>query len=64
MKVVAYDPSPKPIDGVEMLKSIDEVIAISDIISLHCPSTPKTKGMINKEFLSKCKPDAYLINTA
>jgi len=64
MRVVAYDPNPKPIEGVEMLKSIDEVISNSDIISLHCPSTPKTKGMVNKEFLSKCKKDAYLINTA
>jgi len=64
MKVVAFDPSPKPIDGVEILKSIDEVIKIADIISLHCPSTSTTKGMINKEFLAKCKKDAYLINTA
>lgn len=64
MKVVAFDPSPKPIDGVEFLKSIDEVIKVADIISLHCPSTPTTKGLINKDFLAKCKKDAYLINTA
>ena len=64
MKVVAFDPSPKPLEGVEMLKSIEDVIAVSDVISLHCPSTPKTKGMINKEFLAKCKKDAYIINTA
>lgn len=64
MKVVAFDPNPKPFDGVEILKSIDEVIKVADVISLHCPSTSTTKGMINKDFLAKCKKDAYLINTA
>lgn len=64
MKVVAVDPSGKSIEGVELLKSIDELISVSDIISLHCPSTPSTKGMINATFLGKCKKDAYLINTA
>lgn len=64
MKVVAFDPSNKPFEGVELLKSIDDVIAVSDVISLHCPSTPSTKGMVNSAFLSRCKKDAYLINTA
>ena len=36
----------------------------SDVISLHIPSTPQTNGMINKEFLSKMKRNAILINTA
>ncbi len=64
MKVVAYDPNPSKVEGIELMKSIDEVIAIADVLSLHCPSTPKTKGMVNKEFLAKCKKDLYLINTA
>jgi D-3-phosphoglycerate dehydrogenase len=64
MKVVAFDPSGKGAEGVDLLKSIDDVIAVSDVISLHCPSTSSTKGMINSAFLSRCKKDAYLINTA
>lgn len=44
--------------------SLDELLEQSDIVSLHTPATPQTKGMVNKEFLSKMKPDAMLINTS
>lgn len=43
---------------------LDEMIRICDIISLHCPVTPETAGMVNAEFLSKMKANSYLINTA
>jgi D-3-phosphoglycerate dehydrogenase len=43
---------------------IKELLKQSDIISLHLPSTPATKGMINKDYLSQMKPSAILINTA
>lgn len=36
----------------------------SDIVSLHCPATPENKGFVNKEFLSRMKDGAILINTA
>ncbi|MDF2677063.1 MAG: 3-phosphoglycerate dehydrogenase [Bacillota bacterium] len=42
----------------------EELLKQSDIISLHLPSTPATKGMINKDYLSQMKPSAILINTA
>jgi len=64
MKVVAFDPNTKSFEGVEILRSVDELVAVADVISLHCPSTASTKGMINTAFLSRCKKDAYLINTA
>lgn len=44
--------------------SLDELLAISDIVSLHCPLTPETRGIIGKEQLAKMKKSAILINTA
>lgn len=43
---------------------LDELFADSDVISLHCPLTEKTKGIINKESINKMKEGVLLINTA
>lgn len=42
----------------------NELLAQSDFLSIHCPSTPQTKGMINTDFLEQMKEDAVLINTS
>jgi len=42
----------------------DELLAASDLISLHCPSTPKTRGMINRETLARMKPGALFVNAS
>ena len=42
----------------------DELLANSDIVSLHTPSTAETKGMVNAAFLDKMKPNGVLINTS
>ena len=42
----------------------DELISTCDIVSLHVPVLPSTENMVNREFLSKMKTGAYLINTA
>ena len=42
----------------------DELLAVSDIISLHAPSTPETNGTFNAAAFSAMKPSAILINTA
>ncbi len=41
-----------------------EAISIADFISLHCPLSDDTRDLVNKDFLAKMKPNAYLINTA
>ena len=62
-EVYMYNRSPKDIEGVKFA-SLDEVLKVSDIISLHVPLTNATKGMIGAAELSKMKKTAILINTA
>ncbi|MDF7649167.1 D-2-hydroxyacid dehydrogenase [Erwiniaceae bacterium L1_54_3] len=42
----------------------DEVLARSDVLTLHCPLTPQTQQLINLQALAQMKPSAWLINTA
>ncbi len=43
---------------------LDQLLATSDVVSLHCPYSPETHHLINKERLSKMKKNAFLVNTA
>jgi glycerate dehydrogenase len=68
MKVVASPSSgtaaaAAPADEVERCE-MNELFARSDVISLHCPYTPQTAGLVNRERLTLMKPGAFLINTA
>ena len=67
LRVVAYDPFvPAEVfqqAGVESV-SFDELIKISDYVSVHSPLTPETKGLFNAETFRKMKKSAYLVNTA
>ena len=67
VKVLAYDPYLNERAAKErnvIPAGLDELLAESDIVSLHLPSTPETHHMINAESISKMKDGAYLINTA
>jgi glycerate dehydrogenase len=44
--------------------SVNEIIESSDVVSLHCPLSPETKGLINKESLKRMKKTAFLLNTS
>ena len=43
---------------------LDVLVEQADVISLNCPLTPDTEGLVNCEFLSRCKPSAILINAS
>ena len=67
MKVVAYDPfwptEFADAQGIEQLE-IEELLKVSDVVSLHVPLIPQTKWMIQEKTLGLMKPSAILINAA
>lgn len=63
MQVIAYDPIPQTSPVVKMT-TLAQVFHSSDIISLHCPLTPKSKHIINAHAISLMKPGVFLINTS
>ncbi len=62
MKIVGYDPFVDSHELAEM-KSLDEVLAASDYLSLHTPLTDDTKGMFNTETIAKMKDGVRIVNT-
>ncbi|NLX92662.1 MAG: D-2-hydroxyacid dehydrogenase, partial [Clostridiales bacterium] len=66
MNVLAYTPrisnqaQRKNFNFVEL----DELLRLSDIVSMHCPLTPTTQNMANADFFSKMKSSAFFINTS
>ena len=67
MKFVAYDPYVKqaPSGGPEIrMVELDELLKVSDFITLHLPKTAETVGLINADALKKVKPTVHIINAA
>jgi phosphoglycerate dehydrogenase-like enzyme len=63
-RVLAYDPyvtAPPP--GVTLV-ALDDLLAQSDVVSMHAPVTPETMGLLSRERLARMKPTAYFVNTA
>lgn len=65
MKVIAYSRSVRE-EGKKIAEyvSLDELLARSDVISLHCPLFPETRGIINRESIAKMKDGVIIINTS
>jgi D-3-phosphoglycerate dehydrogenase len=65
MRVIFYDLIDKLRHGnTEPAESLDDLLAQSDIVSLHVPETPSTHGMIGAAEIARMKPGAYLINNS
>lgn len=65
MNILVYNRTPKPWDNPKIQNvSLEELLKQSDFVSLHCPLTPDTKHLINKERLQLMKPTSYIINTS
>lgn len=62
MNIVAYDVAP-PDEPDVMFVSVEDVFRMSDVVSLHCPLTAESQGIVNTRTLSLMKKTAYLINT-
>jgi len=67
MSTAAYDPYVAPDDAVwretERLE-LGTLLATSDVVSVHLPLTPETRGLIGADAIAAMKPDAILINAA
>jgi glycerate dehydrogenase len=63
MKVIFADHEPPKMPGVEFTP-FEQVLAESDVISMHCPLTPSTRNLIGLEQMRRMKRNALLINTS
>ena len=66
LRILAYNRSQDLRLESETLKyvELDELLEKSDFVSLHCPLTTETEGLINSDSISKMKDGAFLINTS
>jgi D-3-phosphoglycerate dehydrogenase/C-terminal binding protein len=68
MEVVFYDPlKPDGYDkalGIRRVDTLDELLKHAFVVSLHCPLTPETKGMISAAAIAKMPRGSFLVNTA
>ncbi len=64
MVLSAYSPSQNAASGVRMAASLDDLLAGSDVISVHCPLTASTRHLIDAPALARMPRGGYVINTA
>lgn len=64
MKILAYARTPREDEPGIHFASLEEVLAQSDYLTLHCPLNAETRHLINRERLALMKPTACIVNTA
>ena len=64
MKIRAYARTPREDEPGIRFASLEEVLAQSDYLTLHCPLNAETRHLINRERLALMKPTACIVNTA
>jgi lactate dehydrogenase-like 2-hydroxyacid dehydrogenase len=69
MKVIYHDPYPPTPEvaralGAEPRETLEGVLREADFVSLHCPATPETRHLMNRERLALMRPEAFLVNSA
>ena len=65
MQVRYYDPYVELEDSsTERVNSLEDLVSVSDVISLHVPANDETWGMLSRAVINQFKPGAYFINTA
>jgi D-3-phosphoglycerate dehydrogenase len=62
--VVVHDPYVREVEHGERLAGLDELLAVSDVVSVHCPLTDQTRGLMDAAALARMKPGAVLVNTS
>lgn len=66
--VMAYDPVVDPesliASGIEPVPVLGDLMARADVISVHAPLTPATRGLLGEDELARVKPGAFFVNTA
>ena len=63
MRIAYHNPSARTVPGYQSM-SLDQLLATSDVVSLHVPLSPQTRHLIDRTALSRMKRSAYLINTS
>lgn len=63
VRVLVCDPQAKPLPGAERVE-LEPLLRASDVVSLHLPLGPATRGLLDKTKLAQLKPSAVLVNTA
>lgn len=68
MQVKGYDPAPalenihQLLPEVRICRSLKDCLSDADIVSIHLPLNDKTRNLVNREFIAKCKRGALLVN--
>jgi glyoxylate reductase len=58
------EPDAERASSASWLDSLDELLGVSDVVSLHCPATPETHHLMNVDRFRRMQPHAFLVNTS